>query len=129
MNCADRVGLVPTRPPSFVRRLNAVRRAVGGAPAVPTRSQSALQAECDRIRSSHRWRRVRAQVLREDPLCTSCRGAGRTELATQVDHIVPLHVNVALAFERSNLQGLCTSCHARKGVVERGLTPRLGRSR
>ena len=35
-----------------------------------------------------RWRKLRAQVLMEEPLCRECRKAGRIVPATDVDHIV-----------------------------------------
>jgi 5-methylcytosine-specific restriction protein A len=53
------------------------------------------------------WSRLRAQVLAEEPRCRSC-GAPSTE----VDH------TRAKAFggadDRSNLRGVCATCHKRK---------------
>lgn len=111
---------MPTRPPSFIAHLNASRRAVsGGAVAGSDRANTVSQAEADRFRSSRTWKRIRAQVLREEPLCQDCKGEGRTELAVTVDHVVPLQVNLALARVRTNLRSLCASCHARKSAKER----------
>ena len=116
---------MPTRPPSFIQRLNASRRAVGsGRLARAQRAQDPAQRQVDGIRGTQRWRSVSKQVLREEPVCRKCVAGGRTELAVHVDHIVSLAERPDLAFVRSNLQGLCLSCHARKGVIERGLTPR-----
>ena len=78
----------------------------------------------DGIRRTWRWRCVSKQVLREEPVCRPCVAAGRTELAVEVDHIESLADRPDLAFVRTNLQGICKSCHARKGVIERGLSPR-----
>ncbi len=56
-----------------------------------------------RIHGSARWQAVRAQVLRDEPLCRECARLGLTVLATQVDHVVPLAVAPELAFVLSNL--------------------------
>jgi 5-methylcytosine-specific restriction endonuclease McrA len=39
--------------------------------------------------------------------------------ATEVDHRIGVRVMPDLAFEPSNLQTLCRSCHARKSGAER----------
>jgi len=69
-----------------------------------------------------RWRKVREMVLREQPLCADPFGIhaarGEVVLATEVDHIVPLAQGGTN--ERSNLQPLCKSCHARKTALEDG---------
>ena len=72
-----------------------------------------------RIHGSARWQAVRAQVLRTEPLCRTCAEAGRTELATQVDHLVPLAADLERAFDPTNLAPTCTPCHARKSAAER----------
>ena len=72
-----------------------------------------------RIHGSARWQAVRAQVLRDEPVCRECARLGLTEPATQVDHVVPLAVAPGLAFVRSNLAPTCTACHGRKSAAER----------
>lgn len=72
-----------------------------------------------RVHGSARWQAVRAQVLRAEPLCRACARAGRTELATQVDHVVPLDVDLGRAFDPTNLAPTCTVCHAAKNAAER----------
>jgi len=72
-----------------------------------------------RVHGSARWQAVRARVLRDEPLCRACAQAGRSELATQVDHVVPLAVDLDRAFDPTNLQPLCTPCHAAKSAAER----------
>lgn len=62
--------------------------------------------------SSSRWRKLRAAVLRDEPLCRTC-GA----LATEVDHIVPV-AEGGEELQRDNLQPLCHPCHARKTHLE-----------
>jgi 5-methylcytosine-specific restriction endonuclease McrA len=64
-------------------------------------------------RSGRPWRRLREQVLREEPWCTLC---GRRP-STQVDHILPLSQYPELAHERTNLRGSCARCNARRGAA------------
>lgn len=59
------------------------------------------------------WKKLREQVLREEPLCRICRRADSRE----VDHIIPKPVGTD---ERWNLQGLCKPCHSRKTKQEDG---------
>jgi 5-methylcytosine-specific restriction protein A len=76
-------------------------------------------AACARVYASYRWQRVRLQVLRDEPCCRSCASQGRSELATQVDHVVPLVVDISRAFDPTNLQPLCSMHHAQKSAAER----------
>lgn len=62
--------------------------------------------------------RIREQVLRAQPLCPLCKAKGRIELASEVDHIIPLHKGGTDA--PANLQGLCAECHAHKTAGDRG---------
>ncbi len=57
-----------------------------------------------------RWRALRKIVLREEPICRMC----QREASSHVDHIIPRKKRPDLAFERSNLQGLCQPCHNAK---------------
>ncbi len=63
-------------------------------------------------------RKLRAIVLRRDPLCKECLRQGRKPPApsTEMDHIDGNPWNVT----RENLQGLCKPCHSRKTVAEQG---------
>ena len=65
-----------------------------------------------------RWKKLRALVLREEPLCQDIYGwhaeDRRLVMSIQIDHKLPLRVALELAYERSNLQGLCGRCHAKK---------------
>jgi hypothetical protein len=45
-----------------------------------------------RVHGSARWQAVRAQVLRDEPVCRACARLGLTEPATTVDHIVGVAV-------------------------------------
>jgi 5-methylcytosine-specific restriction protein A len=53
-----------------------------------------------------------ARLARRAPLCIECLREGRTEAATEWDHVVPLHLGGA--DHESNLQGLCHECHKAK---------------
>lgn len=63
---------------------------------------------------SQAWLRLRARVLKEEPVCREC----GDRLATHVDHIRPRRDFPELALDRSNLQGLCEQCHNRKSGRE-----------
>lgn len=64
-----------------------------------------------------RWRRIRFEHLAEEPLCRMCRQLGLVTLATEVDHIKPLWQG-SNEYDRSNLQSLCSTCHAVKTSEE-----------
>lgn len=67
---------------------------------------------------SQRWKGVRLQVKRRDGWqCVQCGAKGRLE----VDHIQPVRTHPERAFDLSNLQTLCVSCHSRKTRLEIGL--------
>ena len=70
------------------------------------------------------WQRLRAQVIKENPLCILCaKGSAtqrpRIEAAVEVDHIIPVTVAPALRLTKSNLQCLCKRCHRLKTIMER----------
>lgn len=56
------------------------------------------------------WRRLRASVLSEQPLCPRCQEAGYLVSAKEVDHIDGDATNN----ERGNLEGLCKLHHSQK---------------
>lgn len=56
-------------------------------------------------------RRLRLIVLKEQPICAIC----KTAFSTEMDHIDGNVNNL----ERSNLQGLCKSCHSKKTASQR----------
>lgn len=70
------------------------------------------------IYNSRRWRGLRRTVLRARPWCeaTDCHN-----LATDLDHIVPLRVilaNGADPFDLANVQPLCKRHHSEKTARE-----------
>lgn len=63
------------------------------------------------------WKRLRDQVLREEPLCSVCRDEdGRVEVSTHCDHIVPKAAGGS--DERGNLRGMCAYHHRQKTARE-----------
>lgn len=69
---------------------------------------------------SRQWPALRLAAKRRDGWrCVECGNSGRLE----VDHIKPVRSHPELAFELSNLQTLCASCHSRKTRLECGHPP------
>ena len=82
-----------------------------------------IHKEYDRRRGSStergynaRHRQIREVVRREEPLCRECLKTGQITPSNEMDHID----GNALNTERTNLQMLCKSCHARKTTQEQG---------
>ena len=72
------------------------------------------------IYRSRRWKSVRFLAKRRDGFkCVQCGAVGRLE----VDHILPLRTHPELAYDLTNLQSLCPSCHTRKTRLEVGNAP------
>lgn len=65
-----------------------------------------------RYRTS-RWTKLRAAILRRDPLCAYCRTRGRAEAATTVDHIQPV-ARGGRFWDQGNLAPACASCNYSK---------------
>jgi 5-methylcytosine-specific restriction protein A len=59
-----------------------------------------------------RWAALRRVVL--VAAAYACAGCGAVQLRLEVDHIEPHRGNADRFWDRSNLQALCPSCHARK---------------
>ena len=83
------------------------------------RATDASLAEADQLYTSGRWRKFRAWMLSREPLCRPSVAEGRTTLATQLDHIVPLREKPEDAFKEEGVQPICTACHALKSQAER----------
>ena len=66
-----------------------------------------------------RWQLLRLRIFERDGWrCCSCGRAGRLEC----DHVVPL-AKGGDAYDRSNLQTLCTGCHIKKTRIDMGHEP------
>lgn len=78
------------------------------------------------IHSSSRWRRTSLLYRQANPLCEQClreakegdERAGMVNLATSVDHIVPLFAG-GEPYDWNNLQSLCDYHHSMKSQAER----------
>lgn len=70
----------------------------------------------ERLRGSS-WMALRAKVLKRDAgLCQTCMRNQKVSIATQVDHIKPLHKGGTNAM--GNLEGICKACHDLKTAQE-----------
>lgn len=90
-------------------------------------NQSPERKQSSKLYGSAAWVAMRTSQLRREPLCRTCKAAGRITEATEVDHITPHRNNAKLFFDRLNLQSLCKSCHSAKTARE--VNGREGRSK
>lgn len=63
---------------------------------------------------SRAWRRLRDQVIREEPDCR-IRGPKCTGRSTTADHIIPKSIRPDLTMVRANLRGACGPCNYGRG--------------
>ena len=63
------------------------------------------------------WHDLANTILDANPYCINCQKNGLTELATEVDHIIPLFKGGSNDLD--NLQGLCRDCHLDKTRKEK----------
>jgi 5-methylcytosine-specific restriction protein A len=64
------------------------------------------------------WRKKRVAFLRNNPLCVKCKEHGQTQIATEVDNIIPHGGNMEIFWNQDNWQSLCKSCHSKKTIKE-----------
>lgn len=72
------------------------------------------------------WKRIRAQVLAEEPLCGDCTARGLVTPATEVDHIKDSREDYTDDNRRENLRGLCKPCHSVRTSMSMGKASTLG---
>jgi 5-methylcytosine-specific restriction endonuclease McrA len=76
-------------------------------------------------RHTRAWRRLRDQVVAEEPTCRLRFPTICTTASTTADHIKPVSSHPELALERTNLRGACAPCNdARRNLPDTAL--RLG---
>lgn len=66
-------------------------------------------------RATRAWRKLRDQVVREEPLCWlrfdgTCTGRSQT-----ADHVIPFQQRPDLVMVRSNHRGACHACNRARG--------------
>ena len=64
--------------------------------------------------TSGRWKKLRLQVIAEEPLCR-LRLNGCTVRSDTADHIIPVKLRPDLRFCRANLRGSCQHCNRKRG--------------
>lgn len=82
----------------------------------PTHKPKPWATSTRRQRLPRGWGRIRARILRRDPICKVCGNAASVE----VDHIV-----AGDDHSDANLQGICKRCHREKTQAEAGRARRL----
>ena len=60
-----------------------------------------------RVRGGRRYRRWRAGILRDEPLCRQCAAEGYTVAAEHLHHIEPVHLAPERFWERDNIEPIC----------------------
>ena len=86
-------------------------------------SRYGTKEERDERMRGRRLQEERARWFSAHPLCARCKAKGRTSLAVQLDHIVPLFKGGPDFHEpggEENKQGLCSPCHAEKTALDLG---------
>lgn len=69
--------------------------------------------------NSKAWRRRRRVWLKHQPFCQECLKQKRLIFGNVVDHIKPHRGDLALFWDKSNLQTLCEKHHGLKSRNER----------
>jgi 5-methylcytosine-specific restriction protein A len=67
--------------------------------------------EYQKVYQDKRWRLLRAEKMRCNPICEKCEKVNRIRPTDEVHHIVPFDIRPDLAFDWDNLQSLCLDCH------------------
>jgi 5-methylcytosine-specific restriction endonuclease McrA len=66
-------------------------------------------------RQTRAWRRLKTQVVAEEPTCRLRIPTICTTVSTTADHIVPVAERPELALERTNVRGSCVPCNRARG--------------
>lgn len=85
-------------------------------PKVASLNTAKASASAGQRLTGRPWRRMRERVLKRDGyLCQHCL-PDRVSVATDVDHIVPVHLGGGNGI--ANLMSLCAECHQAKTEAE-----------
>ena len=105
--------VMPRRPAKPCAQVGCPNKAIPGKSRCEQHQRSHnRQADENRDNSYQRgytrhWRKVRAMVLRDEPLCRRCNQQNQTVAADMVHHIDEDSSNNS----RDNLEPLCSACH------------------
>ncbi len=116
---------MPHRPPKVCAALGCSMLALSrycGRHARERAAQPDSRENSTRRGYGYDWQKLRLWHLRQHPLCADCEARGVTELAKDVDHIVPIAVDPSRRLDPTNLQSLCRPCH----TVKTGADQRRG---
>lgn len=73
-------------------------------------------------RHTRAWRRLRDQVVAEEPTCRLRLPGICTLVSTTADHVIPVTERPDLTLERANVRGSCAPCNdARRNVPDEAL--------
>jgi 5-methylcytosine-specific restriction enzyme A len=100
-----------------------------GSPPPPPRPCETTEErrEAKRFYKSPRWRRLRAYVLAQRPLCQQCQAAGRITPAHHVHHTTPRRQRPEQALDQANLEALCQACHNTRRGADLAAVDSIGR--
>ena len=78
----------------------------------PKKHKKVKTDEFKQFYKSHEWAKLRYEVLKEsNGRCELCGRSAQDGAKVVVDHIKPKHKYPKLAFKKSNLQVLCSTCN------------------
>lgn len=68
----------------------------------------------NRFYASTRWRSLRLNHLRNNPLCVDCKRQGIIQIAKHVHHVIERKRDPSRELDPTNLESLCVACHGSK---------------
>lgn len=87
--------------------------------AIPARRVTINGVEQIDPRHTRAWRRLRDQVVNEEPTCRLRFAGICTTISTTAAHIKPVSTHPELALERTNVEGSCTECNEASNTLPR----------
>ncbi len=106
---------MPPRPPVYVNRLVAAKRAALKGKREPKTAQASGDHNRPHSRArgyDRTWEKLRIMHLNAEPFCRMCAEEGVSTPADMVDHILTVEERPDLRLVDSNLQSLCNSHHS-----------------
>lgn len=84
------------------------------------RDRTVNKAAYQSIYQDSRWKSLRLQKLKDNPVCELCDLEGKTSPTKEIHHKIPFDISMsqeqieALAFDYDNLISLCIPCHKKQ---------------